>query len=138
MKDIPKGWVRVSRYDDRDDKNRGGASGDYARILAAIHRVPPAVRAYRDGRFWCACEADIEKLLSASGQSVRAVTPGKPAALMSSGQIESAIVALCEINNGITLMHATLERLTAAIESIATQPKAEPAGSWRDMNGESL
>jgi hypothetical protein len=35
-------------------------------------------------------------------------------------------------------MHATLERLTAAVESIATQPKAETAGSWRDMNGESL
>lgn len=30
------------------------------------------------------------------------------------------------------------ERLTTAIENIATQPKAEPAGTWRDMNGESL
>jgi hypothetical protein len=52
--------------------------------------------------------------------------------------VEAAVVALCEINNGITLMQATLERLTAAVESIATQPKLEPAGSWRDMNGESL
>jgi len=38
-------------------------------------------------------------------------------------QHEAAVVALCEINNGITLMQATLERLTTAVESIATQPK---------------
>lgn len=38
-------------------------------------------------------------------------------------RFDSAITALCEINNGITLMQATLERLTAAVELIATQPK---------------
>ncbi len=35
---------------------------------------------------------------------------------------EAAVVALCEINNGISLVLATLERLTSAVESIATQP----------------
>ena len=35
-------------------------------------------------------------------------------------------------------MQCTLERLTAAVESIATQPKDEPVGTWRNMNGESL
>lgn len=44
-------------------------------------------------------------------------------ASMSHGQCEAAVVALCEINNGIALMQATLERLTLAVESIATQPK---------------
>ena len=29
-----------------------------------------------------------------------------------------------------------IERLTTAVESIANQPKAEPTGYWRDMNGE--
>ena len=57
-------------------------------------------------------------------------------AAVSTSQIEAAVIALCEINNGITLMQATLERLTAAVENIATQPKAEPVGTWRDMNGE--
>jgi hypothetical protein len=36
---------------------------------------------------------------------------------------EPAITALCEINNGITLMQATLERLTVAVKSIAKQPR---------------
>lgn len=39
------------------------------------------------------------------------------------GPIEAATVVLCEIDKGITLMNATLERLTAAVELIATQPK---------------
>jgi len=38
-------------------------------------------------------------------------------------QYESAVIALCEINNGITLIQATLERLTLAVESMATQRK---------------
>jgi hypothetical protein len=44
-------------------------------------------------------------------------------ATVGQSQIESALIALCEINNGLTLMQATLERLATAAESIATQPK---------------
>lgn len=47
----------------------------------------------------------------------------KPQATIVSDHTEAAVIALCEINNGITLMQATLERLTAAVELIATQPK---------------
>jgi CRP-like cAMP-binding protein len=125
MKDIPKGWVRVSQYDNRDDKNSGGPSGDYARILAAIKLEPPAVRAYRDGKFWIASIEDIEELLGEPGQSVDAVAPSTAAALMSSRQAESVIVALCEISNGVALMLDVLERLTTAVEGMATQPRTE-------------
>lgn len=59
-----------------------------------------------------------------------------PGTRISAGQIEAAITALCEINNGITLMQATLERLATAAESVATEPKEEAVGTWRDMNGE--
>lgn len=48
---------------------------------------------------------------------------GKAGCNVDALQVEDAITALCEINNGITLMQATLERLTVAVESIATQPK---------------
>jgi uncharacterized membrane protein len=54
---------------------------------------------------------------------------------MPAGQNEAAVVALCEIINGISLMHATLERLTAAVESIATQPKREPLEEFANDNG---
>ena len=38
-------------------------------------------------------------------------------------QAQAAVTALCRIDNGISLMLETLERLTTAVESIATQPK---------------
>ena len=43
----------------------------------------------------------------------------------SNEQVEAAVIALCEINNGITLMHGLLERLACAVEAIATQPKKD-------------
>lgn len=42
-------------------------------------------------------------------------------------EFRTAVLALCEINNGISLIESTLERLTAAVESIATQPKPPPS-----------
>lgn len=52
--------------------------------------------------------------------------------------LSDALAVLCEISKGISLVCSTLERLATAAESMATQPKAEPVGTWRDMNGESL
>jgi hypothetical protein len=52
-----------------------------------------------------------------------------------SDRLEAAVVALCEINNGITLMQATLERLTTAVESIATQPKTAQQELLNTVNG---
>ena len=51
---------------------------------------------------------------------------------------ESACELLAYIGSTLVEVRCVMERLTAAVESIATQPKAEPAGAWRDMNGESL
>jgi hypothetical protein len=53
----------------------------------------------------------------------------------SAPQIEAAVIAMCEINNGITLMQATLERLTTAVESIATQPKTPQHELLHTFNG---
>ena len=40
-----------------------------------------------------------------------------------SQQLDAAITALVRIDNGISLMQATLDRLATAVESIATQPR---------------
>lgn len=50
---------------------------------------------------------------------------------------ESVCESLSSIDATLDEIYRVLERLTTAAESIATQPKAEPAGLWRDMNGES-
>jgi hypothetical protein len=38
---------------------------------------------------------------------------------MSASQVEAAVIALCEINNGITLIQATLQRVVHQLERIA-------------------
>jgi len=55
-------------------------------------------------------------------------------------QYESAVTALCEINNGIVLLNATLRDVVAAVGLVAEQlqKQNEPVGSWRDMNGEAM
>jgi hypothetical protein len=66
------------------------------------------------------------------------VVDDRPAA--SGSQMTAAVVALCEINNGIAVLGDTLRNLVAAVELLGEQQakQHEPAGSWRDMNGESL
>jgi hypothetical protein len=52
-------------------------------------------------------------------------------------QGESACESLADIASGLGHVVTMLERLATAVESIATAPKQhEPAGAWRDMNGE--
>jgi hypothetical protein len=72
------------------------------------------------------CESDAIKWL-ATYQHADAESSNpqakRLAAEHSDGQFEAAVIALCEINNGITLMHGLLERLACAVEAIATQPK---------------
>ena len=56
-------------------------------------------------------------------------------------QYESVCESLADIAQSAAGIERLLERLTTAVESIATQPKQthdEPVGSWRDMNGEAL
>ena len=128
MKDIPEGWVAISKYDTRPPgTDDAGPTGDYARILKALRLKPCPIRHYRDGRGWVANQSDIEEFLAARRPAER---PRKTAdgssqtpTQYSDGQFEAAVIALCEINNGITLIHATLERLATAVESIATAPK---------------
>lgn len=147
MNDIPDGWVRVADYDNRaEDDHKSGPKGDYARILWQVRKHPgKAIRAYQSGSQWIACKADIDAFLRAFHEPKHAkrtaTETSKPATSgIDSSHVESAVIALCEINNGITLMQATLERLTAAVESIATQPKARfedaTEASWNGINGD--
>jgi hypothetical protein len=56
----------------------------------------------------------------------------------SDSQIQAAVTALCEINNGIAVLCDTLRDLVAAVQLLGEQQEKhnEPAGSWRDRNGE--
>ena len=141
---VPAGFKRIASLADSltDQKKLSDAHTDG--LIAAVKLMRSTED--RTGPVWVDADAARRVLDGSERQQVR-----KPAipSVASSSQIEAAVIALCEINNGITLMHGVLERLTAAVESIATQPHpAEQAlrqeimatiggdGTWRDMNGE--
>ena len=128
---VPHGFRRISSLADSLTDQKKLSDAHTNGFIAAVKLMRSTED--RTGPVWVDAEAAREVL---AGDKTRAKKVSTDQ--MSAGQNEAAVVALCEINNGISLIHATLERLTAAVESIATQPKAELSGTWRDMNGESL
>jgi hypothetical protein len=137
--DLPSGWVPLAHFDSRERGKSDGHSADYKLLVSAVR--DGELRGLQDPksrRYYVPQDAANRLLIGKATQAAdKPADESKQArATASSSQIEAAVIALCEINNGITLMQATLERLTTAVENIATQPKAEPVGTWRDMNGE--
>lgn len=136
MTDIPSGFVRISQYDTRGPgQHRQSPGGIYAKLLRGCEAQK--IRAYKDKGTWIANEADVQSWLARLEQRE---TPRRKAKRTAESLDASVAAAACEslASVGTTLdeIYRVLERLTAAVESIATQPKPEPAGTWRDMNGE--
>jgi len=129
---IPADFSPLADWDHRNRANNDGHSVAWKTLSDALKAGEIPGFKLSNGR-WYVHAAKANEFLAKSK-----ATPVETPVRTDDGRIHAAVIALCEINNGITLMQATLERLTAAVESIATQPKAEPAGTWRDMNGESL
>lgn len=125
---VPHGFRRISSLADSltDQKKLSDAHTDG--FIAAVKLMRSTED--RTGPVWVDAEAAREVL---AGDKTR--TKKASADQMSAGQNEAAVIALCEINNGISLIHATLERLTAAVESIATQPKRDPLEEFANDNG---
>lgn len=142
IREIPAHCVPLASFGGR--RNKRGGSWEYETLHTLCKRREIKHWKFergRTGQLFVEPDVAREMLDSLRQHKIDAILPAKQRTAPSSSQIEAAVVALCEINNGITLMQATLERLAQAVESIATQPgktQHEPAGSWRDMNGESL
>jgi hypothetical protein len=113
---VPQGFKRISLLADSltDQKKLSDAHTDG--FIAAVKLMRSTED--RTGPVWVDAKAAREVLAGEKARTKKACTDE-----MSAGQNEAAVIALCEINNGLSLIHATLERLTSAVESIATQPK---------------
>lgn len=116
---VPEGFRRIAAIADSlaDQKRLSDAHTD------GLIRAVKLMRSTDDrtGPVWVCPEAAARVL--APVEPAGRPKPAYAAHGLDKGQAEAAVIALCEINNGITLMQATLERLTLAVESIATQPK---------------
>jgi len=137
-----QGYVPLAEFDDRSRRSNDAHSPSYKALKKAIDKgdktIPSAqIPATKYGRFWVH-KSSAERFLSEAEAAIseavhRSESAGDATSSVacrehgerrdvSPAQLEAAVVALCEINNGISLVLATLERLTSAVESITKQP----------------
>lgn len=131
---VPPGFKRISALADSlaDQKRLSDAHTDG--VIAAVKLMRSTDD--RTGPVWVDAEA-----------AARVLWPAEPAAPKVKGfaaqggidkrHAESVCESLASIDSTLDEIYRVLERLTAAVESIATQPKGSDAeGSWRGVNGE--
>lgn len=124
VREIPPHCVPLSSFGGR--RNKRGGSWEYETLHSLCKRREIKHWKFERGRTGqLFVEPDtartmLDAMRHQRGEVTQATTPRVQVGI---AQVEAAVVAMCEINNGITLMQATLERLTLAVESIATQPK---------------
>jgi hypothetical protein len=147
---IPSGWLRNTKNTERgyvfsNHVLREIRAGNVQAILfggnpktgnghgGAFYVHPEHMKRLQDE--WDAMTASASPAASPKADDLSAFSL-KPR--LSTQQCESAVVALCEISNGIAVLGDTLRDLLAAMQLLAEQLQKnnEPTGSWRDMNGE--
>jgi hypothetical protein len=121
---LPPGFVPLGRF-----CGDSGATREYGYLDRAFQRGE-----FKHGRFKCrgklyAHQDDIERCLSEIGER-SACDSQKPMV----AEMDAAL-SMAEMRLTLGRIELILERLAVAAETLATQPH-EPAGSWRDMNGE--
>jgi hypothetical protein len=141
-RDIPQGWVRLASF------GGGGGGRQHSRKYNVIHRairigeikedeVIKIKMTASDPRGPIYVDPKAVDRVMAHADSVVEDGLKEPGKRQGSSHTEAAAIALCEINNTLSLAYGLLERLTQAVEAMATQP-AQESGSWRGVNGESL
>jgi hypothetical protein len=121
---VPQGWMRVSQLCESLADQRKLSEAHTDGLIAAV-KLMRSVND-RGGPVWVSPDDARLVLQSEKPEPSKKFSADPPtAALMSSRQAESVIVALCEISNGVALMLDVLERLTTAVEGMATQPRTE-------------
>lgn len=131
--DVPEGYVPLASFDHTTRLHRALSKAHAEGRVRAVKLVRHEGD-IKTGAVWVH-EGDAAVIRAAyDGTGAAASKADQQAATPS--QIEAAVVAMCEISNTLVLVYGLLERLTQAVEKLQATP-AE-AGSWRDMNGESL
>ena len=138
----PAGFVPLANWDNRHRGNNDGHSVEWKLLSdAAKAGKVPGMKLGGSGRWIVHEQAAVEYLAKIRAEATPAKAPaksrkqraGEPIDL----QYESVCESLADIASGLGHVVTMLERLATAVESIATAPKQhEPAGAWRDMNGE--
>ena len=120
---IPADFLPLADWDHRNRANNDGHSTEWKTLSDALKAGEIPGFKLSNGRWYVHAAKASEYLAKQHAAPAEPATKATYATGINGRHVESAVIALCEINTGITLMQCTLERLTAAVESIATQPK---------------
>jgi ABC-type Zn uptake system ZnuABC Zn-binding protein ZnuA len=127
----PAGFVPLANWDNRHRGNNDGHSVEWKLLSdAAKAGKVPGMKLGGSGRWIVHEHAAVEYLAKIRAEATPAKEPSKSqakrlATQYSDGQFEAALVSLTRIDNGLALIHATLERLATAVESVAKQPRKD-------------
>ena len=139
VRDIPKGWVRLSSFGPKSDVR-------YSAVYAALHNGCIAdsecikfqlTDSDPRGPIYV-CPTAANRAIKAAAEPIAKAKPAPVATGIDKRHAESVCESLASIDSTLDEIYRVLERLTTAVESVATQPRGEPAGTWRDINGEAL
>ena len=120
-KQVPHGFVPLSDFDVSSAEHKRLSEAHNSGSIRAV-KVARTLGQVRNGRVWVSKE-DADNFLAGNMTKRREQAKPTEQSAATAAQLHAAITALVRIDNGISLMQATLERLTAAVELIATQPR---------------
>ena len=135
---IPADFSPLADWDHRNRAHKDGHSAEWKTLSDAVKSGEIPGFKLGNGRWYVHAAKANEFLAKSKAAPVKAATKASDMGGIDKRYAESACELLAYIGSTLVEVRCVMERLTAAVESIATQPKAEPAGTWRDMNGESL
>lgn len=148
--DIPSGYIPISSFGCHKGNTDKKASEEYKALYQAWcdERISgiKLMKSVHDKRGQIFVDpVDADRVIAAYRQP-KPIAKSRPVsgdlfAGVEKRHVESACESLADISSALGILHKIvplLERMAAALESIATQPKDEPAGVWPDINGESL
>ena len=134
---IPAGFVPLADWDHRNRANNDGHSAEWKTLGDAAKAGELPAFKLSNGRWYVHREKAVALLAESVAPALKAATNGSHTGGIDKRHAENACELLAYIGSTMVEIRCVLERLTAAVESIATQPKADAVANWRDMNGES-
>ena len=121
---IPPGFVPLANWDSRNRRHNDGHSVAWKTLSDAVKNAEIPGFKLSNGRWYVHERVSNEYLAKSTPQATEAtVEPGDVG--INTWHAESACGSLVEISGDVARIVLVLERLTAAVESIFTQPKKD-------------
>ncbi len=136
IREIPAHCVPLASFGGR--RNKRGGSWEYETLHTLCKRREIKHWKFergRTGQLFVEPDVAREMLDSLRQHKIDAILPAKERTAASSPQIQAACESLASIDSTLDEIYRVLERLTAAVESIATQPKTTQQELLHATNG---